>query len=119
MPVVALCYGERARSPPSNSSQLAAALVSGSIPAEYHWNQFEAQNKIAKRIAKATGVDYFSVWEMTSKWPFAGKQADRQDPNGNTGDCMHYCLPGPIDAWTTALAVALVAGSGEGQKNST
>ncbi|CAI7881564.1 unnamed protein product [Closterium sp. NIES-54] len=65
----------------------------------YNWGDFVRQNEMAREIVEAAGAVYLDVDTMT---------ALRAD--GHVGknrrykvDCLHYCLPGPIDLWTKML----------------
>ncbi|CAI5961177.1 unnamed protein product [Closterium sp. NIES-64] len=65
----------------------------------YNWGDFVRQNEMAREIVEAAGAVYLDVDTMTSL------RAD-----GHVGknrrykvDCLHYCLPGPIDLWTKML----------------
>jgi hypothetical protein len=69
----------------------------------FHWEMFEGQNRAVRRLLRESypGVLYLDVTSFT---------ALRADSHlGDTGwpDCLHYLLPGPLDAWAEALHRAL------------
>lgn len=56
---------------------------------KWHWHEFLRQNGIAKKIVEDAGYVYMDVDAMLSKRP---------DGHINQKDCLHYCLPGPMDS---------------------
>ncbi|KAG6556339.1 hypothetical protein Mapa_002282 [Marchantia paleacea] len=58
------------------------------LPDGYHWEDFYRQNKIAAKIVKKFQYIYMDVDTMLSLRP-EGHITDT--------DCLHYCLPGPLD----------------------
>ncbi|CAM6092609.1 unnamed protein product [Calypogeia fissa] len=54
----------------------------------YHWVEFPRQNLLAKEIVEEFGYTYMDVYSMLSLRPEAHISAI---------DCLHYCLPGPLD----------------------
>lgn len=56
---------------------------------KWHWHEFLRQNGLAKRIVEDAGYVYMDVDAMLSKRP---------DGHINEKDCLHYCLPGPLDS---------------------
>lgn len=64
----------------------------------YNWDKFSQQNGMAKEIVEAIGGVYMDVEKMTGL-----------RPDGHFGwltgkyDCLHYCLPGPVDVWVQLL----------------
>lgn len=58
------------------------------LPASWHWGDFRAQNLLSKKIVEAAGYIYMDVYSMLSLRP---------DGHLGPGDCLHYCLPGPLD----------------------
>lgn len=68
----------------------------------YHWTQFNRQNlKVKTMIANYfPRVIYLDVYTSTVL---------RADSHCVTeSDCLHYCIPGPIDNWVTLLFNALL-----------
>ncbi|KAG8465666.1 hypothetical protein KFE25_002973 [Diacronema lutheri] len=66
----------------------------------HHWPDFDRQNQIARCIARAHGALYIDVWRMMTFRPDAA--LDRSD-------CVHSCMPGPVDEWSRLLLAFLVA----------
>ncbi|CAM6119418.1 unnamed protein product [Calypogeia fissa] len=58
------------------------------LPLEYHWDDFNRQNLLAKRIVEDFHYTYMDVYSMLSL---------RADGHIYEKDCLHYCLPGPLD----------------------
>jgi hypothetical protein len=56
----------------------------------YHWSEFIAQNKLAREITARHHVAYLDVAPATELRP---------DSHLSAQDCLHYCIPGPIDMW--------------------
>ncbi|CAM6127977.1 unnamed protein product [Calypogeia fissa] len=54
----------------------------------YHWTEFNRQNLLAKEIVEEFGYTYMDVYTMLSLRPEA---------HISETDCLHYCLPGPLD----------------------
>lgn len=68
---------------------------------EYGWEHFEAQNDLVRAAAAAHGAPYLDVYYATSLRP--GGHRPAMGAGGKGTDCMHYCLPGPIDDWARLL----------------
>ena len=91
--VVPNCHAYADPSPDSLADRIVAT------PGEPHsaaWANISHQNRIAKDIADARGVPFFDVFEQTARRPGAR-------PDWHAGECMHYCVPGPIDDWARLL----------------
>ena len=91
--VVPNCHAYADPSPESLADRIVAT------PGEPHsaaWANISHQNRIAKDIADARGVTYMDVFAQTARRPGAR-------PDWHAGECMHYCVPGPIDDWARLL----------------
>ena len=68
----------------------------------YHWADLPAQNDAVRRLLETRHphVLFLDVAPMT---------ALRRDSHWSTHDCLHYCSPGPIDAWVEAFGRLLYA----------
>ncbi|KAJ1634185.1 hypothetical protein T492DRAFT_975168 [Pavlovales sp. CCMP2436] len=86
------------RAKPSQTS-LASRLASKRSGA-FMWGEFAPQNEIARCLAAQHGAAYVDVYNMMSYRPDAALKR---------GDCLHSCLPGPIDEWSRLLLAFLVA----------
>ena len=65
----------------------------------YHWGEFASQNEAVAGVVRARPtVLLLEVARVT---------AYRSDGHHGSGDCLHYCVPGPVDAWVEALYRAL------------
>ena len=62
--------------------------------APYHWLSILPQNPIVKEEAHAIGGVFVDVAPMT---------ALRADSHMGRKDCLHYCIPGPIDGWVQLI----------------
>ena len=64
-----------------------------------HWGEFASQNEAVAEVVRARpNVLLLAVASMT---------AFRSDSHHGGRDCLHYCMPGPLDAWVEALHRAL------------
>ncbi|KAL1922339.1 uncharacterized protein VTP21DRAFT_9878 [Calcarisporiella thermophila] len=72
--------------------------------APYHLADFARQNAIARVLVERAGGIYVDVAGMTG-----------MRPDGHVGgrDCWRYCMPGPIDIWTTLFYNVMRLVSGE------
>jgi len=57
---------------------------------QYDWNKFPVQNKIISNFFMSLGA-YIIDANATSFF--------RPDHHRGDGDCLHYCIPGPVDTW--------------------
>jgi hypothetical protein len=66
----------------------------------FHWSDFERQNEMAFDLirTKHPHVGFLD---------FANATNLRSDSHIGNGDCLHYCLPGPIDNWTKMLIASI------------
>ncbi|KAL2630627.1 hypothetical protein R1flu_015313 [Riccia fluitans] len=58
------------------------------LPDNYHWADFHRQNQLAAKIVEEFQYIYMDVETMLSL---------RADGHIDKGDCLHYCVPGPLD----------------------
>ncbi|KAH9321701.1 hypothetical protein KI387_016340, partial [Taxus chinensis] len=56
---------------------------------KFHWSEFRRQNALAKKIVEEYEYIYMDVDGMLSRRP---------DGHINHKDCLHYCIPGPLDS---------------------
>lgn len=56
----------------------------------YHWADFAEQNRAAERITRRFGYVYIDL---------DGVLATRPDGHYGANDCLHYCVPGPLDVF--------------------
>ncbi|CAI5463524.1 unnamed protein product [Closterium sp. Yama58-4] len=64
----------------------------------FNWDKFPHQNRLSQPMAEQLGMAMMDVERMTAL-----------RPDGHTGlltklDCLHYCMPGPLDAWVQVLS---------------
>ncbi|KAJ1623780.1 hypothetical protein T492DRAFT_1052697 [Pavlovales sp. CCMP2436] len=78
----------------------AAGLARSKRAAMYHWPYFAHQNELARCLARNYGIIFLDVYFMMSF---------RQDAALSKMDCVHSCLPGPVDEWTRLLLAFLAA----------
>ena len=77
---------------PSPVSLADAIVATPGVPFSGQWANISRQNGVARRVAEAHGAAYFDVFDQTALRP--GAKLDwRED------ECMHFCVPGPIDDW--------------------
>jgi hypothetical protein len=68
-------------------------------PNDYHWDLFPIFDDIAKRYAAQLG------WSVIDMSPL------RLRPDAHPeGDCLHYCIPGPLSLFDQVLQTMLVSG---------
>jgi hypothetical protein len=61
----------------------------------WHWAKFPLQNVFWKEAFQLNpGKIFLDIFPRSSKNP-------SQHPG--KGDCLHYCLPGPIDTWVKLI----------------
>ncbi|KAL2630612.1 hypothetical protein R1flu_015298 [Riccia fluitans] len=59
-----------------------------SLPRDYYWADFYRQNQLSEQIVKEFQYIYMDVDTMLSLRP---------EGHISRSDCLHYCLPGPLD----------------------
>ena len=67
----------------------------------YNWRDLPKINAMMQQAARENGAQFLNVWPMSD----ANGQG-RFDP---PVDCVHQCLPGPMDEWSRLLIAQLVA----------
>jgi len=70
----------------------------GSNQSAHGWHTFAELNRRTRAIAHAQRVDYLDVFSL-SAMRTRGYHTRKQVRD----DCMHTCLPGPVDDWTSLL----------------
>ncbi|ORY81281.1 GDSL/SGNH-like acyl-esterase family found in Pmr5 and Cas1p-domain-containing protein [Leucosporidium creatinivorum] len=80
-----------------NCSQYSAPLLEADsgVHAAYNWQAFEHYNKIWKDLLEQHPRHQFLDVSATSLRGDGHRLPDT--------DCLHYCLPGPVDTWNTLL----------------
>eukprot|EP00667_Euglena_gracilis_P015255 EG_transcript_15847 len=68
----------------------------------YHWRALLTQNQLVESLIRRSfpGILYWDVEQAT---------AYRQDSHTQPNDCLHYCIPGPIDHWVESFGQLLWA----------
>lgn len=64
------------------------------LPPTYGWERFPHQNELARDIMYDTGGIFVNVSAISK---------NRHDSHLGKGDCLHHCIPGPIDTWVQIL----------------
>ncbi|GJP29039.1 hypothetical protein CLOM_g41 [Closterium sp. NIES-68] len=64
----------------------------------FNWDKFPHQNWISQPLAERLGMPFMDIERMMAL-----------RPDGHTGqlaklDCLHYCMPGPLDTWVQVMA---------------
>eukprot|EP01060_Flectonema_neradi_P017804 TRINITY_DN24644_c0_g1_i1.p1 TRINITY_DN24644_c0_g1~~TRINITY_DN24644_c0_g1_i1.p1 ORF type:complete len:425 (+),score=65.11 TRINITY_DN24644_c0_g1_i1:166-1440(+) len=89
---------------------------------KYNWESIPSRNKRATGIFKRAGAFILNIEPMTSLRPdghisvwhpknylWKGTNATKITSDEATAvDCLHYCVPGPMDAWSVLLLNLLV-----------
>ena len=77
------------------------------------WRQMPRLNTQLQWLAQAFGASYVDVAAPSSRWP-SGMMAGFTRGAGNVDeDCLHSCLPGPVDTWSRMLIESFIARRGE------
>eukprot|EP00271_Cylindrocystis_brebissonii_P006664 TRINITY_DN19430_c0_g1_i2.p1 TRINITY_DN19430_c0_g1~~TRINITY_DN19430_c0_g1_i2.p1 ORF type:complete len:1369 (-),score=253.86 TRINITY_DN19430_c0_g1_i2:73-3903(-) len=80
-----------------------------------NWDKIPAQNEAVRSLMKEFGVVYLDVETATSLRPDGHHVL-----SDGTMDCAHWCMPGPVDHWVTALYnTLLLLGPGIGAGSTT
>eukprot|EP00667_Euglena_gracilis_P012623 EG_transcript_12978 len=64
----------------------------------WHWRDFPLQSQHLVRPLLHRGQLYLDVLPLSQKRP---------DQHPGHGDCLHYCIPGPMDTWVLLLLATL------------
>ena len=67
----------------------------------YHWNVFPHQNYLVRRFITRQFPEVVLV-------DVANSTNLRVDSHMGNGDCLHYCIPGPIDNWVVSFASSVL-----------
>ncbi|EOD08791.1 hypothetical protein EMIHUDRAFT_241085 [Emiliania huxleyi CCMP1516] len=73
------------------------------------WRRITRLNWVASTLARAAGASYLAVDELSARRPDAAmaQAAAAAEPTSEAAkrvpDCLHYCQPGPTDAWSNLL----------------
>lgn len=63
----------------------------------FNWGNFPIQNEMARGLIEAVGGVFVDVQPLTSLRP-------DWHVYGQGKDCLHHCLPGPVDDWVKFVA---------------
>ena len=77
-------------------------LEQGSLP--WGWKHFAYHSALAEEEAVGVGAVYLDVLPMSSLRPDGYREVNRL----NATDCLHYCVPGPVDGWAQLLLNVLL-----------
>lgn len=68
---------------------------------EFNWDQIKFQNDMMLSILRMSILEfhYIDAYSIT---------LDRHDRHIGSGDCLHYCLPGPPDLWLQLFIHGLI-----------
>jgi len=82
----------------------------------YNWNEFHANNNLVIQSFQEAAPDRFhvldvSMFELRPDGHVSQVFHDSADPENKfrKEDCLHYCVPGPIDTWNYLLYHHLAA----------
>lgn len=82
------CQPNRFGKPIENIEE--ASEIIESCPPAYGWNRFHYQNEISTPMFVDKGFKLMDVFTSGVL---------RSDSHKGFGDCLHYCIPGPVDHW--------------------
>ena len=97
---------------PTDRAEALLRSLSGHYKEAYHWGVKESQNAISRQAVEGVGGSYFEAFHATMVRP--GGHRGVLDRAGNAArnrtvveDCVHWCLPGPLDSLTRLLLAYL------------
>eukprot|EP00903_Cladosiphon_okamuranus_P011478 g10810.t1 len=91
---------EKRKFNPPVSAEVAARLVAAG-PEDYHWKDFHAYNEILEEAFLNNSVH---EWKLLDAYSPTILRADSHPGEaGEVLDCLHYCMPGPVDHWVRLL----------------
>eukprot|EP00252_Welwitschia_mirabilis_P003373 TRINITY_DN13451_c0_g1_i1.p1 TRINITY_DN13451_c0_g1~~TRINITY_DN13451_c0_g1_i1.p1 ORF type:complete len:295 (-),score=8.97 TRINITY_DN13451_c0_g1_i1:199-1083(-) len=61
---------------------------------KYHWSEFKRQNALARKAVEEAAYVYVNADAVLNR---------RADGHINEKDCLHYCIPGPLDSLVELL----------------
>ncbi|CAN6458649.1 unnamed protein product [Victoria cruziana] len=61
---------------------------------KYHWRDIQRQNRLVKGVVEEFGFIYIDADSLLSR---------RADGHVHGRDCLHYCIPGPLDSLVQLL----------------
>jgi hypothetical protein len=71
------------------------------------WLSYARTNQLGAFVARGLGVRFLDVAEASAMRPDGAMARFWRENWARTGkikeDCVHYCLPGPVDAWSTLV----------------
>jgi len=67
------------------------------------WQMMPRFNRIAKWLAADLGASFLDVAAISAQRPDAAMARFWPKAGSLDEDCLHYCMPGPIDTWTRLL----------------
>ena len=75
---------------------------------ELRWMQYPRYNEIARGFAVAFGASFLDVAAPSALRPDGAMGGYWPKGDAKQRDCVHYCLPGVVDTWSTLLYNLLV-----------
>jgi len=97
--------------PIHDKAKAEATVSNASLPwyagrQDYHWWDFKEQNGIVERLSEAFAKEQGLRMSFVDFYEIGLLRPDLHV--GNRGDCLHYCMPGPLDAVNTVLLHELI-----------
>ena len=75
--------------------------------------QYPRFNQVARSMATSLGASFIDVAAPSALRPDGAMGGYWPAGDSRQRDCVHYCLPGPIDEWTRLLLALLTASSAD------
>ena len=73
------------------------------------WRQIPRINSLLQYLAISFDLGFVDISEPSSRWP-DGMMARHMPKNGGVDeDCLHSCLPGPVDAYSRMLIELMIS----------
>ena len=70
---------------------------------EMRWGQYARFNQLAKWLASSHGVSFLDVATPSALRPDGAMGGYWPAGSTRQNDCVHYCLPGVVDTWSTII----------------
>ena len=76
------------------------------------WLSYSRMNLAASYVAEGAGVHFLDLAKPSAQRPDGAMARYWSDAGKVKEDCVHYCMPGPVDAWSTLVYNWIVHGKG-------
>lgn len=95
-------YAAAVNTPPRAS---AGGAYRSHLPAKFNWANFSVYDAVASSVAREAGMPVLDLSPL-----YLRPDAHTRKPVGHVLDCLHLCLPGPLDLFAILMFQALANG---------